>query len=190
MEKGLVMLVEPKSYLGRFLQNKLNGKAFIAVENTDLNMRPFDQNLQSRESLDTVIQPLFNILGFSPAQSLPLHSAIKDARITRLLQQFDDCLAGQCVKPDVWRAHQVAEQLSLSTSRFLHLFREHMGIPWRRYLLWRRMICAIQSMLAGSNATEAAFATGFSDSAHLSRTFKSNFGMTIRQAQQLFLKSS
>ena len=103
---------------------------------------------------------------------------------------MDDCIAGKCVKPDVWRAHEVATQLSLSTSRFLHLFREQMGIPWRRYLLWRRIICAIQSMLAGCSATDAAFATGFSDSAHLSRTFKSNFGMTIRQAQRIFANAS
>jgi len=68
----------------------------------------------------------------------------------------------------------------------LHLFREQMGIAWRPYLLWRRTISAVEAILTGSSATEAAHLAGFSDSSHLSRTFRSLFGMSIRQSQSLF----
>ena len=84
----------------------------------------------------------------------------------------------------------MANQLALSESRFLHLFSKELGIAWRPYLLWRRIICVIQALINGSSATDAAHLAGFSDSAHLSRTFRNNFGMTIRQAHTLFKKVS
>ena len=110
-----------------------------------------------------------------------------DARIQRLLTLLDGCLADNCLTPDHWRAADVAKQLALSESRFLHLFREQMGVAWRPYLLWRRLLCAVRRMSQGCPATEAAHQAGFSDSAHLSRTFRSTFGMTIRQATTLLL---
>ena len=79
--------------------------------------------------------------------------------------------------------------MALSESRFLHLFSQELGITWRPYLLWRRMMCAIQAIINNSSATEAAHLAGFSDSAHLSRTFRTTFGMTITQALALFKKS-
>ncbi len=48
------------------------------------------------------------------------------------------------------------------------------------------MMCAVRAILNNTPATEAAYLAGFSDSAHLSRTFRKNFGMTIRQAKALF----
>lgn len=108
-----------------------------------------------------------------------------DPRLQRLLQQLDGCLNDDCLKPDHWRAADVAAQLALSESRFLHLFRAQMGVAWRPYLLWRRLLCAVRRMSQGCSATDAAHQAGFSDSAHLSRTFRSTFGMTIRQASQL-----
>ena len=72
----------------------------------------------------------------------------------------------------------------------VHLFKQEMRIPWRPYLLWRRLLCAIAFMHKGGSATAAAYQAGFSDSAHLSRTFKSMFGITIRQAQASFSKHS
>jgi len=49
-------------------------------------------------------------------------------------------------------------------------------------------MCAVQAILNNTSATEAAHLAGFSDSAHLSRTFKNTFGMTIRQARALLSK--
>jgi AraC family transcriptional regulator len=58
----------------------------------------------------------------------------------------------------------------LSESRLQHLFRDQVGVPIRRYLLWHRYLTALSLLADGHSATEAAHVAGFADSAHLSRT--------------------
>jgi len=48
------------------------------------------------------------------------------------------------------------------------------------------MNCAIAAIAKGASATDAAHLAGFSDSAHLSRTFRRFFGMSLRQANSIF----
>jgi AraC-like DNA-binding protein len=74
---------------------------------------------------------------------------------------------------------EIAEEVSLSESRFTHLFKYQMGIPVRRYLLWLRLRDAVEQAFNGMSFTYAAHHAGFSDSAHLSRTFKQMSGMTL-----------
>ena len=78
---------------------------------------------------------------------------ILDARIARLLDKLNLCIGKECVKPQ----------------------------RWRPYLLWRRLVCAVQTLQQEKTATEAAYIAGFSDSAHLSRTFKKQFGISLRE---------
>lgn len=81
---------------------------------------------------------------------------------------------------------EIAEAVSLSPSRISHLFAEQAGLPIRRYLLWLRLRAAIEEMATGDSLTEVAYATGFSDSAHLSRTFRQMMGL---MPSQLFRNS-
>jgi len=81
-------------------------------------------------------------------------------------------------------ARDMAELACLSESRFLHLFSEQVGLPFRRYLKWKRLLEAIKAAGAGMSLTEAAHAAGFSDSAHLSRVFREMFGFAPSQILQ------
>ena len=72
---------------------------------------------------------------------------------------------------------ELARAVHLSPSRLAHRFREGTGVPVRRFILWRRLRAAAESAMRGSSLTEAAHAAGFADSAHLSRTFRSMFGI-------------
>lgn len=78
-------------------------------------------------------------------------------------------------------AKEIARQVCLSESRFIHLFSEEIGIPLRKYMLWLRVNRAIQEISSGRSLTDAAYSSGFSDSAHLSRTFRSMFGLTLSE---------
>lgn len=73
-------------------------------------------------------------------------------------------------------AEKLASAVGLSSGRLIHLFTREMGLPIRRYILWLRLRDVLISVALGSTLTEAAHRAGFSDSAHLSRTFRGMFG--------------
>lgn len=72
----------------------------------------------------------------------------------------------------------IASKVHLSESRFAHLFKEQTGIPFRKYILWCRMQAALHEVMKGQSFTNAAYGGGFSDVAHLSRTFTEMFGVS------------
>jgi AraC-like DNA-binding protein len=72
----------------------------------------------------------------------------------------------------------VAAQVFLSPSRFAHLFAAEVGLPFRRYLLWRKLNRAMGEFGRGATLSAAAHAAGFADSAHLTRTWRAMFGIT------------
>ncbi len=71
---------------------------------------------------------------------------------------------------------EMARLVGLSAERFRTLFREHMGLRFRRYLLWLRLRRAARILGDGASLTDAAHAAGFYDQAHFSRTFREMFG--------------
>ena len=77
------------------------------------------------------------------------------------------------------KIESVARHIGLSESRLIHLFTHQVGVPPRRYALWLRLLDAIDEIVEGASFTDAAYAAGFSDSAHLSRTFRKMFGLSL-----------
>ena len=189
MEEGWVLLIEPQTWLGEKLEQHVDNDPSGALE-----APPARSPLMSEDSDDLVagLMSLFQQNGMRECflrqlQAPSLPGKIAHPRIRQLLGELDKCLPGVCLKPPQWRASTVAASLALSESRFLHLFREQMGIAWRPYLLWRRMLCAVGVLTMNGTASEAAHTAGFSDSSHLSRTFRRFFGLSIRQATHLFV---
>lgn len=78
-------------------------------------------------------------------------------------------------------SRQLAAEVSLSESRFLHLFRDELGTTVRRYRLWLRLMDAGSAIADGKNLTDAAVQTGFASPSHLSDRFKSTFGLSASQ---------
>jgi len=171
MAEGWVLLVEPQSGLGARLLELLDDRPWLALDG--FGPAPADE-AAALAALRTYVGGVFE-------------PAVDDPRINDLLRRLDACFAGtDCLKPDRWRAAEVAAGMGLSEGRFLHLFREQVGTAWRPYLLWRRLLCAVRAMVAGESATTAAHHAGFADSAHLSRTFRATFGLSIREATAVF----
>jgi len=84
----------------------------------------------------------------------------------------------------------VADKLSLNTlasiaglspSRFMHAFTESVRVPVRPYILWLRLQRAACDLMGGASVTSAAHRAGFSDAAHLTRTFRRMLGATPSQ---------
>jgi AraC family transcriptional regulator len=99
------------------------------------------------------------------------HTTASDQMIFEACQLIRQGLNGPITLADL------AKAVHRSPSRLAHRFREATGVPLRRFILWRRLRAAAESAMRGSSLTEAAHAAGFADSAHLSRTFRSMFGI-------------
>lgn len=70
-----------------------------------------------------------------------------------------------------------ARDVGLSPRQLRRSFTSDIGIPFRRYVLWRRLRRALLTVRDGSDLTTAAATAGFADSAHFSRTFRQTFGL-------------
>lgn len=79
---------------------------------------------------------------------------------------------------DFARLTDAAAHAGLSASRFRHVFRTQLGLPFRRYRLWRRMLLVARHVHGGASLTQAALEVGFSSSAHFSEAFRQMFGMS------------
>ncbi|QLL11962.1 helix-turn-helix domain-containing protein [Pseudomonas chlororaphis] len=101
-----------------------------------------------------------------------------DRRIEKALAALDRQLTGKV------SASTLAAHAHLSLSQLERLFSGQLGLPVRRLVLWRRLRLAMGLVLAGQAITDAAHGAGFADSAHFSRTLKTLFGVTARQALQ------
>jgi len=75
-------------------------------------------------------------------------------------------------------AAALAARCRLSVSRLSHLFNDEVGTPLRPFILWLRLQTAGRHISSGASLTQAAHAAGFHDSAHLSRVFKTTFGLS------------
>jgi AraC family transcriptional regulator len=79
----------------------------------------------------------------------------------------------------------LAAQVHLSESRFTHLFRQQTGLSLSRYLLWLRLFEGVAAVAGGDNMTSAAHRAGFADLAHMSRTFRSTFGVVPSELHKM-----
>jgi len=98
-------------------------------------------------------------------------SVAPDARIAAAIKLMRDepCASHALVA--------LSKHAGLSTSRFLHLFKEVTGVPLRRYRIWNRIGAAARAVAQGQSLTAAAHGAGFSSSAHFSSAFRDMFGM-------------
>jgi AraC-like DNA-binding protein len=124
-----------------------------------------------------------------------LGPAPDEARVERWLIKFlPPWKAGVALHPGVRRVlsrlaepRAVFDDLSLKTlagvaglspSRFMHAFTESVGVPVRPYILWLRLQRAACDLKDGASVTTAAHRAGFSDAAHMTRTFRRMLGAT------------
>jgi len=129
----------------------------------------FRELYEDRTSLAFAGDLLDDLVDFARAGAGP---PVLDSRIARVLEWLGRHPA------DLTRLPQLLRNDGLSVSRFLHLFRAEIGVPFRRFRIWNRLRAASRMSLRGASLTEAAIGAGFSDSAHFSRLHRETFGIT------------
>jgi AraC-like DNA-binding protein len=76
---------------------------------------------------------------------------------------------------------RLSHEAGLSPRQMRHIFTRDVGLPMRAYLRWKRLRRAIAAVEEGASLSTAAASAGFADSAHLSRVFREQFGITPTQ---------
>lgn len=112
----------------------------------------------------------WNVDRLCAALGVPARAA-PDPRVAAAVRRID-------ARPqDFPRVADLAARAGLSPSRFQALFAVAVGMPFRRYRLWRRMALVMRALGEGQTLTEAAHEAGFASSAHLSTSFRAMFGL-------------
>jgi len=171
--RGLLvfLFVEPEHPVGRVLHQKLFADCPLARLDADALLRAvaplattFEAGLTSTDLMRVGHEA---VEALAPSGPAPL----ADARIARVIEH-----ASTHLNESLDSAAE-AVGVHLSPSRLRHLFVEQTGLAYKTYLLWLRLVRALEVYVEGRSLTEAAHAAGFADSAHLSRTFKRTFGL-------------
>lgn len=74
-------------------------------------------------------------------------------------------------------AEECAETAHLSFSRFLHLFKQEVGVPFRSFRTWKRARSLLHYVNRDSNLAHVALDTGYPDSTHFSHSIRQVYGL-------------
>ena len=154
---GAMLFVDPESSEGAWLHRALEQEIVVVP----------DARLASpaAELRMFIEQPMHALSpGAPPARRL-------DQRITKVL---DAIRARDDLRMSL---DEVAQLAFLSPSRFAHLFKDQVGLPYSRYMLWRKLTRAMVAIASERTIAAAAHAADFADAAHLTRTFYQMVGM-------------
>ena len=167
---GAMLFVDPESAEGIWLR-KTSGKDITIVPEARVEMaaaelRKFVETPLDAMGIRELVHHCVSVLcaGAPPARRL-------DARVTTVLKEIRD---SEDLRISVDTA---AASAFLSPSRFQHLFKQQVGLPFRRYMLWRKLTRAMLAIGRERTLAAAAQASDFSDAAHLTRTFYQMFGL-------------
>jgi AraC-like DNA-binding protein len=167
---GAMIFVDPESYEGVWLQTALA---------EDITVVPEARTRVCAGALSTFIE--------KPLESMAIGDLIRhcvlslcagappsrrlDERVTKVLTAIH---ASDDLRMSV---EDAVAMVFLSPSRFAHLFTEQVGLPFRRYMLWRKLTRAMVAIGKERTIAAAAHASDFADAAHLTRTFYQMFGI-------------
>lgn len=136
------------------------------------------------EQLQSCLRDLFNNT-ISIDQFKEHYSTLIDTETTTSTSHFqldsriETALSILHSEPDtIFPMEEIADKVALSPGRFIHLFKEETGISYRRMQLWIKLNSTFDHLPQTNSLTELAHQSGFSDSAHFSRTFKETFGLS------------
>ena len=167
---GAMLFVDPESGEGAWLSASLRQDVSIVpdtrVDSILPELRAVAEHPDDTHDVAALVRRCVDGLrpGHVPTRRL-------DARVTKVLdaiRESDDLRMS---------LDKAAELACLSSTRFGHLFRDQVGLPFSRYMLWRKLTRAMVAIASERTIAAAAHAADFADAAHLTRTFYQMVGM-------------
>ena len=166
---SVVLFIEPETPEGKALSARLQGGLeLLDADSIAVDAMRLERAWRIEQSYDAVqavcMQVVRNLAGTTAREP-------SDPRVLAAVDYIRQKVDQPVSLPEVARAAK------LSPGRFRHLFVEETGMPLRTYVLWRRLLHVWTLLMQGESLSAAAHAAGFADSAHLSRTARTMFGL-------------
>ncbi|MFM9926007.1 helix-turn-helix domain-containing protein [Variovorax sp. H27-G14] len=126
---------------------------------------PAQRGLLSDSQLQALSAKMVEAITEWPERATPI-----DQRIARVLQCIREHTGQIALK-------ELSTVACLSPDRLTHLFAEQVGVSVKRYALWSKVRRTVQQFTGHRPLTDVALVGGFTDAAHMSRTFQRYFGL-------------
>lgn len=101
----------------------------------------------------------------------PLEQRQLDPRIAHWVEQIVDRPSHH------FSATECARLSGLSFNRFVHLFTQEAGLPFRTFCAWKRARSLLHDVQRDSTLTDLALANGYPDSTHFSHSIRRVYGL-------------
>ncbi len=167
---GAMMFVDPESHEGRWLSTTYGRQITFVPEARLASPVSELRTLLDRPFESMNVEALIRHCVQAVCTGAPTARRMDD-RVTTVLTAIRQ---SQDLRMSLETA---AAMVFLSPGRFAHLFRQQVGLPFRRYILWRKVTRAMLAIGRERTLTAAASAADFADAAHLTRTFHQMFGI-------------
>ena len=166
---GAMLFVDPESAEGAWLGNSLK---------RDITIVSGPRLASSVEELRRFIEQPFDCMEIGELIRHCVQALSPGVPARRLDQRVTTVLTAIRERDDLHISlESAAEKAFLSPSRFAHLFKDQVGLPFSRYMLWRKLTRAMVAIASEGTIAAAAHAADFADAAHLTRTFYQMLGM-------------
>jgi len=172
------IFVDPESRDGRRLQARYRAQGVAALDTRALRAESaaladaYDKHSSDETLIELTRAVIARVAGSAAPAKHP-----GDPRVALAMDLIRERL-GESIS-----LASLATAVNLSPDRLRHLFAEETGVGLRPYVLWLRLEKSLAAYVTGSSLTDAAYAGGFADSAHFSRTFKKMFGISPASVQ-------
>jgi AraC-like DNA-binding protein len=167
---GAMLMIDPESAEGTWLQSALAEDVTLVPESRLAScvaaLTTFVERPLEAMDVGALVRHFVQAVtaGIPPSRKL-------DPRIQKVLAAIRE-------SADLRMSLEAAAKLvHLSPGRFAHLFKEELGLPFRRYMLWRKVMRAMLAIGKEPTLAAAAQQGDFADAAHLTRTFYQMFGL-------------
>lgn len=163
------LMVEPESVDMLALPDWLRSQRGL-VERDDLRARVHHAHEALLHNGQQAQAPMLDFDTLLFGMHLPTRQL--DKRIAQVVERIRADPSGQALAQDC------AEQVHLSFSRFLHLFKSEVGTSFRTFRTWKRARSLLHYVVdQNSTLTDVALGAGYPDSTHFSHSIRQVYGL-------------
>lgn len=162
ISKVMLVFIEPHSAFGQYLLREVNA---------DIGELPGEiaEAINRNGPIERALDDVFALLGIP-------RTAV-DPRLVDAIRHLKKSAADRSFS-------EAAASVGLSAPRLRALAKEQLGVPLTKLLAWHQLNRAAKELAGGASLADAAYAAGYADQAHFTRSMRSLVGVTPKEARR------